>query len=368
MHAFRWIPVFAALAALPAAAGTPAEAANLQREFTVANEAWTLKLKVAASPEAQRDAWKARPDAAVYGKRMWNQLRSSLNEEWMLEPAAWLLRIAPSAVETQPDGSAKPVLADAVTAIREAVEKNHLRSDKLAPLCMALAAGHDPSALSLLEKIESANPDPKIQGVSALAQATLLKNLGDEGEVMRRRLTLIRKAIINSADIEIDGTTVAKIAEDELYIIRYLTKGRVAPDLSGTDSGGRPLKLSDYQGKTVILLFWGSGMPEFDRTVDMVAAWAKKFEGKPVAIVGVNNDPLETLRNLQAGGRVTWPNFTDNTNRLAADYRVGARPLVYVLDGERKIRYLGAPGSFVELTAEAVQAETTSPAAPAAGK
>jgi len=368
MHAFRWIPVFAALAALPAAAGTPAEAANLQREFTLANEAWTLKLKVAASPEAQRDAWKARPDAAVYGKRMWNQLRSSLNEEWMLEPAAWLLRIAPSAVETQPDGSAKPVLADAVTTIREAVEKNHLRSGKLAPLCMALAAGHDPSALSLLEKIESANPDPKIQGVAALAQATLLKNLGDEGEVMRRRLTLIRKAIINSADIEIDGTTVAKIAEDELYIIRYLTKGRVAPDLSGTDSGGRPLKLSDYQGKTVILLFWGSGMPEFDRTVDMVAAWAKKFEGKPVAIVGVNNDPIETLRNLQAGGRVTWPNFTDNTNRLAADYRVGARPLVYVLDGERKIRYLGAPGSFVELTAEAVQAETTAPAPPAAGK
>ena len=103
-------------------------------------------------------------------------------------------------------------------------------------------------------------------------------------------------------------------------------------------------------------------------TVDMVAAWAKKFEGKPVAIVGVNNDPLETLRNLQAGGRVTWPNFTDNTNRLAADYRVGARPLVYVLDGERKIRYLGAPGSFGELTAEAGQAETTAPAAPAAGK
>jgi hypothetical protein len=94
-----------------------------------------------------------------------------------------------------------------------------------------------------------------------------------------------------------------------------------------------------------------------------MAGWEKKFAGKPLAIVGVNNDPIETLRNLQASGRVTWPNFTDNTNRLAADYRVGARPLAYVLDGERRIRFLGSPGSFVELTAEAVLAEGATPAA-----
>ena len=42
---------------------------------------------------------------------------------------------------------------------------------------------------------------------------------------------------------------------------------------------------------------------------------------------------------------------------LAKEYRVGSWPLVYVLDGERKIHYVGAPGSFVELTAEALLAE-----------
>jgi hypothetical protein len=39
------------------------------------------------------------------------------------------------------------------------------------------------------------------------------------------------------------------------------------------------------------------------------------------------------------------------------EYRVGSWPLAYVLDGERKIHYAGAPGSFVELTAEALLAE-----------
>jgi peroxiredoxin len=371
MRSTRWISVFAALMILPASAGTPADAADIKREFTLANEAWGLKLKLAATPEAQREVWKARPDAAIYGKRMWNQIRSSLAEEWTLEPAAWLLRLAPSAVEVQPNGSTRPALLDATKIIREAIEKHHLRSPKLAPVCVALTVGQDPATLTLLEKIEAQNPDPKIQGVAALAQAMYLKSLGDANDVVRRRLSLIRKAIINSADIEIDGASVAKIAEDELYVIRFLTTGKVAPDLSGTDSGGRPMKLSDYQGKTVILMFWNSGMPEFDRTLEMAAAWEKKFAGKPLVIVGVNNDPTETLRNLQANGRVTWPNFTDNTNLLADEYRIAARPLVFVLDGERKIRFLGTPGSFVELTAEAILSEpaaTPAVEAPPAGK
>ena len=72
----------------------------------------------------------------------------------------------------------------------------------------------------------------------------------------------------------------------------------------------------------------------------------------------MNNDTLDALRAMQADGRVTWKNFTDPENKLAQDYRVGALLLAYVLDGERKIRFVGTPGSFVELTVEAVMSET----------
>jgi hypothetical protein len=71
----------------------------------------------------------------------------------------------------------------------------------------------------------------------------------------------------------------------------------------------------------------------------------------------VNNDPAAKLRSLQADNTVTWANFSDPENKLAKEYRVGSWPLAYVLDGERKIHYAGAPGSFVELTAEALLAE-----------
>ncbi|NJM37299.1 MAG: hypothetical protein HC845_05190 [Akkermansiaceae bacterium] len=118
-----------------------------------------------------------------------------------------------------------------------------------------MSASSDPKSLAVLEKIQSSHKDEKIQGVAALAAAMRLRNLGDDGDIMKRRITYIRKAIIQSADVELEGASVAKLAEDELYIIRFLTKGRVAPDLVGVDSANRPLSLSAHQGKVIILIF-----------------------------------------------------------------------------------------------------------------
>ena len=228
-----------------------------------------------------------------------------------------------------------------------------------AALAAALAAGGPEftRSLAVLEKIQSGSPDSKTQGVAALAAAFQLKSLGDDGEIMRKRLTYLRKAIIQSSDVELGGVSVAKLSEDELYIIRFLSKGRVAPDLVGEDSAMRPLSLSANKGKIVILLFWNSNLADARRVIEITAATEAKFKGRPLVVIGVNNDPAAKLRSLQADNTVTWANFSDPENKLAKEYRVGSWPLAYVLDGERKIHYAGAPGSFVELTAEALLAE-----------
>ena len=87
-------------------------------------------------------------------------------------------------------------------------------------------------------------------------------------------------------------------------------------------------------------------------------------EDRPFVVIGVNHDPLEKLRAMEADGTVTWPNLSDPANKLAAEYRVGSWPLVYVLDGDRKIHYSGTPGSFAEATVDALLA----PPKPAAGE
>ena len=53
-----------------------------------------------------------------------------------------------------------------------------------------------------------------------------------------------------------DGETVAEKAESELFGIRHLSVGKVAPDIDGQDQDGRRFKLSDYRGKVVLLDFW----------------------------------------------------------------------------------------------------------------
>jgi peroxiredoxin len=123
------------------------------------------------------------------------------------------------------------------------------------------------------------------------------------------------------------------------------------------DSAGRPIKLSDYQGKVVLVLFWNSMMEDAENVVHMTTETAKKLKDRPFAVIGVNNDTLEKLRKLEGADTVTFKSFSDPTNQLAEKFRVGSWPLVYVLDGERKIHYSGNPGSFAELTAEALLSE-----------
>ncbi len=335
----------------------PADAQRIQKSYQLAMDKWSLEIRIAATPAEQTKAWNSRPDATLYAKDMWTAIGQALDQEWTLEPAAWFLRITPGLLALNDTGASGPRFAKEGETIRKAVETQHLSSLKLTPICFALASSPDPRSLALLEKIQTSHPDPKIQGVAALGAAMQLKSIGDDAEIMRKRLTYLRKAIIQSSDVEFDGTTVAKLAEDELCIIRFLTKGRVAPDLVGVDSAKRPLSLSANKGKVVVLLFWNSNVPDAHRVVEITTAMEKKFQGRPLAIIGVNNDPVDKLRTLQADGTVPWSNFSDPENQLAKEYRVGTWPLVYVLDGERKIHYAGAPGSFADLTAEALLSE-----------
>ena len=50
--------------------------------------------------------------------------------------------------------------------------------------------------------------------------------------------------------------TVGETAKSELYDIRHLAVGRVAPNIKGKDQDGRQFQLSDYRGKVVLLYFW----------------------------------------------------------------------------------------------------------------
>lgn len=244
------------------AAATPAEAERIQKDYELRMAEWSLRLQAAATPEARDQVWANRPDALATADSLWRLLAPALAQEWTLRPAAWFLRIGPTLTRQNADGVTVPAFPAEVEAVRKALETHHLSSNELTPMCMALVANPDPRSLALLEKIQGSHPSKEIQGVAALGAAMLLRSLGDEEELMKKRLTYLHKAIIESVEVKIDNTTVADLARDELYIITHLSKGRQAPDLQGADSGGRLMKLSDYRGKVVLVLFWSAAMDD----------------------------------------------------------------------------------------------------------
>src|SRR5206468_1021964 len=50
-------------------------------------------------------------------------------------------------------------------------------------------------------------------------------------------------------------TTIGKLAAKELLELDELRVGMIAPEIDGQDVEGRPMKLSEYRGRVVVLSF-----------------------------------------------------------------------------------------------------------------
>lgn len=341
---------------LPAVAGTPAQAEAIRTAYEKSAEAFQLRLKLAKTDAERAEALKRAPDARQAAERMWQVIGGDLSKPWTLEPAGWFMRVIGSLTEPGEDGQPQPAMRAQAGKIREAVRKYHMESDQLMPVCVGLVAVSGKESLDLLREITDRTKNKEIGGVAALGVAMLVKTMGDDPRLMRERLSMLRRAIIDSADVAIDDTTVAEMAEEELYIIMSLTKGVQAPELEGADSGGRPMKLADFAGKVLLLVFWESAGEQSDGLLEWVEALLRdeRFMGKDFEVVGVHTGPQAALRKLQADGRVTWPNFSDPQGELAKVYRIQNRPTAYVLGPDRKIHFIGSIGTFAELTAAAI--------------
>jgi hypothetical protein len=82
-----------------------------------------------------------------------------------------------------------------------------------------------------------------------------LQRLG-RAELAMRIEKLFERAANEYRDVKFRSGTVGETAKSELYAMRNLNVGRVAPDIEGKDEDGTLFKLSDYRGKVVLLYFW----------------------------------------------------------------------------------------------------------------
>ena len=115
-----------------------------------------------------------------------------------------------------------------------------------------------------------------------------------------------------------------------------------APDFTMYDLEGNPIKLSDFQGKPVLLNFWASWcgpckmeMPEFQNFFDQY--------GDQVHFVIVNltdgaQETVESASSYIAQEGYTFPVYYDTAMEGAYTYGVNAVPVSYFIDAEGNLQ------------------------------
>ncbi len=154
--------------------------------------------------------------------------------------------------------------------------------------------------------------------------------------------------------------TLGDVAGPKLDALRSLAVGKVAPEIAGTDVDGQPMKLSDYRGKVVVLVFWGTWCGPCMRQVPREKALVERLKGRPFALLGINSDrDRDALKASQAEHGITWPSWWDGgkpSGPIATRWAVFAWPSIIVLDAKGVIRHRGLPHHVPKLLDEAVDA------------
>jgi hypothetical protein len=195
--------------------------------------------------------------------------------------AVWQVNNTPWPVELVGDDTAG---ARALELIR----RDHIRSDKLGPLCQRVSYGFRKEYETFLRAALAKSPHKDVRATACLSLGHFLNNRlqrldlckeqpglarefaglygkeylagllrQDRDKVVQEIEATFERAAEEYGDVKLPGgETVAGRARGELFEVRNLSVGKEAPDIEGEDQDGERFKLSDYRGKVVLLDFW----------------------------------------------------------------------------------------------------------------
>lgn len=139
----------------------------------------------------------------------------------------------------------------------------------------------------------------------------------------------VAEELVNTAQREIDG-------------LLFRGVGGKAPDLKGLDLDGKPIELSEYKGKVVLLSFWASWCGPCMRLIPHERKLADQFKDRPFVVVGVNGDKIEDLdRRILETHKISWRSFQNERpgqKTIAREWNLVGWPELYIIDHTGKIR------------------------------
>lgn len=146
-------------------------------------------------------------------------------------------------------------------------------------------------------------------------------------------------------------TLVAALSLSTAALAQDATLGAPAPDFTLTDLDGKKVKLSDYQGKTVVLEWFNPGCPFVVRshTRGSLIDTAKKAQEKGVVWLAINSGApgkqgtgVDTNRKAAGEWKMSHPVLLDESGKVGKAYGATNTPHMYVIDSKGTLVYRGA--------------------------
>lgn len=121
-----------------------------------------------------------------------------------------------------------------------------------------------------------------------------------------------------------------------------LKTGTKAPDFSLQTLDGENVKLSDYEGKKVVLNFWATWCkPCREEMPDLQTIYSENNE--EIVILAVNMDAHNDVKGFTDSYAVTFPVLLDVEDKVSRIYQVISLPTTYFIDekGDIAQKHLG---------------------------
>lgn len=131
-----------------------------------------------------------------------------------------------------------------------------------------------------------------------------------------------------------------------------LMEGAKFPDFDEKDVEGKPLSITAYKGKVVLVDFWATWCRPCVAELPNVLEAYEKHHANGFEIIGISldNDKAK-LEKFTKDKKMTWQQYFDGqgwNNKLSTKYGVNSIPATYLLDVEGKILAKNLRGPALE--------------------
>ena len=132
-----------------------------------------------------------------------------------------------------------------------------------------------------------------------------------------------------------------------------INQGDTAPDFELPDQTGRPVKLSDYRGQTVVLYFYPKAdTPGCTAQACGIRDHRADYQRAGAVVLGVSPDPVDAVAKFDKKYHLDFPLLADSDHAVTEAYGawveksmygrkyMGAQRATFIIDGDGVVRHV----------------------------